>query len=1043
MKKQTKPIGKFAKMAGGGYPDQQVPDPNAPNWLQRNQDGLATASSYGAATIDAFDQKDAYGVRSNAGALGSGALSGAATGMKVAGPWGAAAGAVIGGATGLLGNKSANRAKTNAINTKTTAQLNSMEANADARIAGDPSLKYGRMAASYYRFGGTMKGTLPAGPRVTKPIAAVQAKPRLMPNIAEVPGRQISRLANGGKIGAPEYNLQKFKKFKPIKMEDGGDVPPLNSRPTVKQDHTKVVNVLDKHLLNTETKKSLDRIGRNRTSEQMDALNSIRFENGNPSIQLDNKRPNYTPNNNTIHLDTTGNNGPLFDYQALDEIAHARQYKDNPIGSRLKGVKDEILYGDPKEYAVPGTLENQAHSVIAPQLYNLYNKRVNLNDANTNKLKIFPDMTADAFKPVKYESGGSIHINPANKGKFNATKAATGKSTEELTHSSNPITKKRAVFAQNAARWSQNADGGAIEPLSSEDVKVNGPSHDAGGVKFPSKGVELEGGETVNNGFVFSKKLGFAKPAEKIARALGKAEARPDSPLNAATVSALQRKTELLKGQQEATKASMGIPNEFEQSKMMALGGPIEGDDPKHPKKKPDPTKEPTYDTSLLTNGKFMVGKADGSTGQWGNPVGTSQAIPVFPGAPVIQTSDKATGLSNTYYPARNQQTSKSVPTQYPSSRYKFGGKMKQVKNTGGAFTDTTGQQIYADGGFFDDDPKAKKKTSSTDLSQGPPIATITASRLRPGFIDPGSTPTSGMNGSVFPTATVGAPNIDVPISTTPQLSSNSKGRLDFNSIADKASPFLSNFINATTKLPLPPTPILNTEITPALVDYSASRADAVRAARSADASAARNLNSGAAVSATKAANLVAQQRSIGQINEAENTTNAGIRNQVAAQNSQIKAGNTSLQNNYQNELVSRQLKGQQLKSQNFANIEEKIQGMSRDKKLFDLEDQKAMLGWLQNNDSGAGYDAVRGIFAKHLSPESLKQMDDQITKQKAERAQDRAETVKMGKLQLDYLKRKGIITDNPFDLIGNGVSVVNSAKDEQADSKTRIKKKE
>ena len=47
----------------------------------------------------------------------------------------------------------------------------------------------------------------------------------------------------------------------------------------------------------------------------------------------------------------------------------------------------------------------------------------------------------------------SIHINPANKGKFNATKKATGKTTAQLTHSSNPVTKRRAVFAQNAAKW--------------------------------------------------------------------------------------------------------------------------------------------------------------------------------------------------------------------------------------------------------------------------------------------------------------------------------------------------------------------------------------------------------------------------------------------------------------------------------------------------------------------------------------------------------------------------------------------------------------
>lgn len=48
----------------------------------------------------------------------------------------------------------------------------------------------------------------------------------------------------------------------------------------------------------------------------------------------------------------------------------------------------------------------------------------------------------------------SIEIDPKNKGKFTATKKATGKSTEELTHSKNPLTRKRAIFAQNAKKWS-------------------------------------------------------------------------------------------------------------------------------------------------------------------------------------------------------------------------------------------------------------------------------------------------------------------------------------------------------------------------------------------------------------------------------------------------------------------------------------------------------------------------------------------------------------------------------------------------------------
>ena len=38
-------------------------------------------------------------------------------------------------------------------------------------------------------------------------------------------------------------------------------------------------------------------------------------------------------------------------------------------------------------------------------------------------------------------------------GGINALKKRTGKTTEELTHSKNPLTRKRAIFAQNAKKW--------------------------------------------------------------------------------------------------------------------------------------------------------------------------------------------------------------------------------------------------------------------------------------------------------------------------------------------------------------------------------------------------------------------------------------------------------------------------------------------------------------------------------------------------------------------------------------------------------------
>lgn len=53
---------------------------------------------------------------------------------------------------------------------------------------------------------------------------------------------------------------------------------------------------------------------------------------------------------------------------------------------------------------------------------------------------------------VAYKYGG-IHINPANRGKLTETMQRTGKTKEELAHSKNPLTRKRAQFAINAEKW--------------------------------------------------------------------------------------------------------------------------------------------------------------------------------------------------------------------------------------------------------------------------------------------------------------------------------------------------------------------------------------------------------------------------------------------------------------------------------------------------------------------------------------------------------------------------------------------------------------
>lgn len=122
----------------------------------------------------------------------------------------------------------------------------------------------------------------------------------------------------------------------------------------------------------------------------------------------------------------------------------------------------------------------------------------------------------------QYANGGSIHINPENRGKFNATKKRTGKTTEELTHSKNPLTRKRAIFAQNAAKW-HHAFGGELN-TNGGDFPTGLIFIDEGGTheSNPYEGVPMgvapdgkpnlvEEGEAIYNDYVFSNRLTVPK----------------------------------------------------------------------------------------------------------------------------------------------------------------------------------------------------------------------------------------------------------------------------------------------------------------------------------------------------------------------------------------------------------------------------------------------------------------------------------------------------------------------------------------------------
>lgn len=103
------------------------------------------------------------------------------------------------------------------------------------------------------------------------------------------------------------------------------------------------------------------------------------------------------------------------------------------------------------------------------RLNNMGERRVSLEKLNEAISKVNKDLNLNLPQAVyqngvysvpsviftKYNSGkdSGIHINPKNRGKFNALKKRTGKTTEQLTHSKNPLTRKRAQFALNSRKW--------------------------------------------------------------------------------------------------------------------------------------------------------------------------------------------------------------------------------------------------------------------------------------------------------------------------------------------------------------------------------------------------------------------------------------------------------------------------------------------------------------------------------------------------------------------------------------------------------------
>jgi hypothetical protein len=107
-------------------------------------------------------------------------------------------------------------------------------------------------------------------------------------------------------------------------------------------------------------------------------------------------------------------------------------------------------------------------------------------------------------------------------------------------------------FLKQAYHNQMKAKGGSLSPMSRSSAEVVGPSHEQGGVDLPAFGSEVEGGETLQGDYVFSKRLGFADQHRKLARSIGKIEKKPATPERINSLKALYQSVQALQEQQEA-----------------------------------------------------------------------------------------------------------------------------------------------------------------------------------------------------------------------------------------------------------------------------------------------------------------------------------------------------------------------------------------------------------------------------------------------------------------------------------------------------------
>lgn len=224
----------------------------------------------------------------------------------------------------------------------------------------------------------------------------------------------------------------------------------------------------------------------------------------------------------------------------------------------------------------------------------------NFNQSFTQGIQgMFPQESEQTVQAANIaKDGGGIHIKKKNRGKF--TEYCGGKVTEACIrrgkNSSNPTTRKRATFAQNARNW--NAFGGWLNTQGGDFTNGvtfidEGGSHEENPYQGIQIGVDPEGapnlveqGEVVYDDYVFSDRMEipddirkeyklrgktFAKAAKSAQR---ESEERPNDPLSTKGLQAAMER--IAAAQEEARERKEAYREGNEYPSMFAYGGDID-----------------------------------------------------------------------------------------------------------------------------------------------------------------------------------------------------------------------------------------------------------------------------------------------------------------------------------------------------------------------------------------------------------------------------------------------------------------------------------